>query len=154
MADNTFVNVGGYKVSVGKKYSTSEVKTGDVWIDGKPIYRKTFSTTTINSSTGTYRKTYTASLDLSGNSVDTFIAIRDASMTVNVQNVRTIQYMINSAGFSDNSSNSVQLVGSCNFDTITKVVGISIISTVLSGTPFIVDAYSAMCTVYYTKTTD
>ena len=24
-------------------YSTSEVKTNEVWIDGKPIYRKTFS---------------------------------------------------------------------------------------------------------------
>jgi hypothetical protein len=38
--ENTFTNFGGHKISVGKKYSTSEVKTGDVWIDGKPIYRK------------------------------------------------------------------------------------------------------------------
>lgn len=42
MADNTFVNFGGHKVSAGKKYSTSEVRTGDVWTDGKPIYRKAF----------------------------------------------------------------------------------------------------------------
>ena len=39
MADNTFVNIGGHKVSAGIKYSTSEVRTGDVWIDGKPIYK-------------------------------------------------------------------------------------------------------------------
>lgn len=45
MADNTFVNIGGHKVSAGKKYSTTEVKTGDVWIDGKPIYRKVFTGT-------------------------------------------------------------------------------------------------------------
>ena len=38
--ENTFVNLGGHKVSAGIKYSTSEVRTGDVWIDGKPIYRK------------------------------------------------------------------------------------------------------------------
>lgn len=28
------------------KYSTTEVKTNKVWIDGKPIYRKVFNTTT------------------------------------------------------------------------------------------------------------
>ena len=31
---------------LGKKYSTSEVKTNDVWIDGKPIYRKVVTGTT------------------------------------------------------------------------------------------------------------
>ena len=43
MADNTFVNIGGHKVSVGQKYSTTEVKTGDVWINGKPIYTRVVS---------------------------------------------------------------------------------------------------------------
>ena len=33
-----------------ESYSTSEVKTGDTWIDGKPIYRKTFNTVTGNTS--------------------------------------------------------------------------------------------------------
>lgn len=28
-------------------YSTSEVKTNKIWIDGKPIYRKTFTTTNL-----------------------------------------------------------------------------------------------------------
>ena len=53
--ENTFANIGGHKLSIGKKYSTSEVRTGDVWIDGKPIYRKvieftstTFSKLTVN----------------------------------------------------------------------------------------------------------
>ena len=54
MADNTFVNIGGHKVSAGKKYSTSEVKTGDVWIDGKPIYRKVVQFTLISGIGWTY----------------------------------------------------------------------------------------------------
>lgn len=29
----------------GKKYSTTEQLTGDVWIDGKPIYRRSFTGT-------------------------------------------------------------------------------------------------------------
>ena len=51
MADNTFVNIGGHKVSAGVKYSTTEVKTGDVWINGKPIYRKTWDLTLTKNST-------------------------------------------------------------------------------------------------------
>ena len=31
------------------KYSTTETKTGETWIDGKPIYRKSFSGTSIPS---------------------------------------------------------------------------------------------------------
>lgn len=54
MADNTFVNIGGHKVSAGIKYSTSEVKTGDVWIDGKPIYRRVFTGNLPTITTATY----------------------------------------------------------------------------------------------------
>ncbi len=32
----------GWKL-VGNNYSTSEIKTGQTWIDGKPIYRKCFN---------------------------------------------------------------------------------------------------------------
>ena len=35
-----YINIGGHKVTAGSDYSTSEVKTADRWIDGKPIYRK------------------------------------------------------------------------------------------------------------------
>jgi hypothetical protein len=58
MADNTFVNIGGHKVSAGQKYSTTEVKTGDVWIDGKPIYRRTWNipASSITASTNNHRK--------------------------------------------------------------------------------------------------
>ena len=35
-------------------YSTEEVKTNKVWIDGKPIYRKTFSFNNLNISMDSY----------------------------------------------------------------------------------------------------
>lgn len=35
-------NIGG-KVTNLTTYSTNEIKTGETWIDGKPIYKKTFS---------------------------------------------------------------------------------------------------------------
>lgn len=52
---NTHITIGGHKVSAGKAYSTSEVKTGDVWTDGKPIYRKvvTFTSPTVDPSSVT-----------------------------------------------------------------------------------------------------
>ena len=37
-------NIGG-KVTNLTTYSTNEIKTGETWIDGKPIYRKTYSFT-------------------------------------------------------------------------------------------------------------
>ena len=39
--DNVLKNVKDY-VDNSNSYSTQEVKTGGTWIDGKPIYRKTF----------------------------------------------------------------------------------------------------------------
>lgn len=42
-------------------YSTSEVKTGDTWIDGKPIYRKVIVETTVN--TGSNVLTLDSSID-------------------------------------------------------------------------------------------
>lgn len=37
----------------GESYSTTEQKTGGTWIDGKPIYKKTFSFTLANADTTT-----------------------------------------------------------------------------------------------------
>lgn len=43
----TIVDYDGDTVPIGyeevNSYSTTEVKTGDTWIDGKPIYRKVFT---------------------------------------------------------------------------------------------------------------
>lgn len=49
---NTHITIGGHKVSAGKVYSTSEIKTGDVWIDGKPIYRKCYYADSISYTVG------------------------------------------------------------------------------------------------------
>ena len=37
--------IGGHEITVHKDYSTSEVFTGQYWIDGKKIYRKVFTGT-------------------------------------------------------------------------------------------------------------
>lgn len=41
------------RINNNGSYSTSEVKTGDTWIDGKPIYKKTFSFITNGSGVST-----------------------------------------------------------------------------------------------------
>ena len=57
---NTHITIGGHKVSAGKVYSTTEVKTGDVWIDGKPIYKKTVSTTLTSYGDSGNRRTFSS----------------------------------------------------------------------------------------------
>lgn len=52
-------------------YSTDETNTGEIWIDDKPIYRKTFTGTTIPSSQ--------QSIDISGLNVDTIFFKEDRS---------------------------------------------------------------------------
>lgn len=47
MSAGTGIDITGKTISTKQTYSTSEVKTGDVWIDGKPIYRKTYYDTTV-----------------------------------------------------------------------------------------------------------
>ena len=71
------------------KYSTSEVFTGDYWIDGKPIYRKVLQVTLPSTSTqGTYVSGYTAI----GATVDT--GIRVFGIISNEANGIVEQYVI------------------------------------------------------------
>lgn len=52
--DNTkYLKGDGTWQSVADNYSTSEVNTGATWIDGKPIYKKTFSFTLANAESTT-----------------------------------------------------------------------------------------------------
>ena len=44
---------GGHEVTVHKDYSTSEVFTGQYWIDGKKIYRKSYSIPAFSHTNGT-----------------------------------------------------------------------------------------------------
>ena len=45
---NTEINNLNTEIDNLKKYSTEEVKTGETWIDGKPIYRKVITGTLTN----------------------------------------------------------------------------------------------------------
>lgn len=42
--------IGGHKVTAQADYSTTETKTGEYWIDGKPIYRKVIPFTSTSGS--------------------------------------------------------------------------------------------------------
>ena len=44
-------SVSSNAVAVSKSYSTTEQKTGGVWLDGKPIYRKVYTGSVSNGST-------------------------------------------------------------------------------------------------------
>ena len=59
---------GGSSGGGGIDYSTTEQNTGLKWIDGKPIYQKTFVTTDTNY------------IDISGLNIDTFVAIDGLSL--------------------------------------------------------------------------
>ena len=70
LTTGTGIDITGTTISAKQTYSTSEVKTGDVWTDGKPIYRKTISGTPTKSA-GTYRDSYTYTETISN--VATFV---------------------------------------------------------------------------------
>lgn len=50
-SENAYYNAPYVNGKTKKVYSTDEVKTDDVWVDGRPIYRKTFTGTTENDGT-------------------------------------------------------------------------------------------------------
>lgn len=52
LTPGTGIDITGTTISAKKVYSTSEQLTGDIWIDGRPIYRKTYSFTTPEAPTG------------------------------------------------------------------------------------------------------
>lgn len=145
MADNTFVNIGGHKVSAGIKYSTTEVKTGDVWIDGKPIYRRTF-TGTPSKSAGTYRDSY--NFTISGFTCETLI--KTFGFYTAVRNNITRVSQIGSASFSDDSSRTPTEESLVSHYPASNTVGVS----VLCYNGFFTTVNNVTFTIYYTKTTD
>ena len=108
-------------------YSTQEVKTGGTWIDGKPIYRKTF----------VYEGETTANASISIGSIS------------NVEDIETIKGSLRlhaggfiSLGYMNNDNNKV-------FEVNTKETGeIMVIS------PYNSSNSKIIITVEYTKTTD
>lgn len=68
-------------------YSTSELDTGGTWIDGKKIYKKTFSMGALPSSGGSTTKS------LSGTTFDTIIDIKGIAYNSTAGNYRLLPFV-------------------------------------------------------------
>ena len=124
--DNVLNDVKDY-VDNSNSYSTQEVKTGGTWIDGKPIYRKTFI----------YEGVTTANAPISIGSIS------------NVEDIETIKGTLRlhaggfiSLGYMNNDNNKV-------FEVNTKETGEVIVIS-----PYNSSNSKIIITVEYTKTTD
>ena len=111
-------------------YSTSEVKTGDTWIDGKPIYRKVIVETTVN--TGSNVLNLDSSIDTMTNY--TVYSYRNTSATD-----ATNQY-IKDSSYTDSSYHIITI-----YRAYTKAIEVYIKG-------FVVNKIVAI--IEYTKTTD
>ena len=117
-------------IATGETYSTNEIKTNKVWIDGKPIYRKTiafnYTTNSINAiplNINNYKEIW---LDLS----DSFIKYDGTRIVPIVRaDYRDIQYSVGAI-----------------IDITNSTVSLQIGKNIPSGNGYI--------TVLYTKTTD
>lgn len=112
-------------------YSTTEQKTSSTWIDGKPIYKKTYSMGALINGGGTLVQNI-SSLDF-----ETVVELRGVAINPVSKNVRPLPLVSN--GLSD----MVRLDVSNN--------EIHVITT--SGSSWST-AYNAYVTLWYTKTTD
>lgn len=70
------------KITNLSTYSTEEVKTGEKWIDGKPIYKKTFTITPTSTSQTTYKHNI-ANVDVIWLDGDSFLHVGNASIPAN-----------------------------------------------------------------------
>ena len=120
-------NIGG-KVTNLTTYSTNEVKTGETWIDGKPIYRKVISKTVSKFSN-------TLDINLGTSNVDVFI---EGRVLIDTSTFTAINHTATSTTYNvarwvfNKSTNKVQVYNN--------------LSGGLTGTIYVI--------VEYTKTTD
>ena len=96
-----------------KIYSTEEVKTGEYWIDGKPIYRKVITTTPTNTETNIVEHNI-SNVDKIWISDKSFLDISGTSLPVNYYrdtntfiwahiNRSSYQYKISAHGWLNNT---------------------------------------------------
>lgn len=111
-------------------YSTTEQKTGGTWIDGKPIYKKTFSFTTNGSSASTAVQHGISNLDV----IVDYNGMLKQSSTQRQPIPRVV---------ADNNSGYNIGVGDISNTQFTLLVGTSVAKGV-----------QAYVTLWYTKTTD
>lgn len=114
-------------VAESLSYSTTEQKTGGVWIDGKPIYRKTF-----------YSATNWANYAVIGNipNIDTIVSIKD--ITGQTNNVYIQNYGTNE----DGTQAAYSYVTVTNGDVAVVRTGV------------FANSLPSSVTIEYTKTTD
>lgn len=112
-------------------YSTSEQKTGSTWIDGKPIYKKTYSMGALINGGGTLVQ------DISSLGFENVVELRGIAINPTSKNVRPLPLVSN--GLSD----MVRLDVTNNEIHVITTSGSSWSTT-----------YNAYVTLWYTKTTD
>jgi len=91
-------------------YSTSEINTGKIWIDGKPIYRKYITFSQANS--GNYTYTHNLGID-SVVSCNAFCSV--ASQTIATHGYRPAPYIVSNTNFC--------IIGQITENTIITQVG-------------------------------
>lgn len=122
-------------ITANEIYSTEEVRIG-TWIDGKPLYRKTFSNITIPDSTGSISVTV---LDFSSiHNIDNILLDESASfMKANTKPFESLVF--NFYGGGNNWSRIFIRKGD---KTVRMISGVSLVN------------YTGTITLLYTKTTD
>ena len=78
---NTTINLGN------SSYSTSEVKTSETWINGKPIYKKTISTGALPQGGAI------TTIDISSLSVDIIVDYRGVAWSSTLRNFRSLPFV-------------------------------------------------------------
>lgn len=112
-------------------YSTTEVDTGCTWIDGKPIYKKTYSMGALINGGGTLAQNI-SSLDF-----ETVVELRGIAINPTTKNVRPLPLVANEL------SDMVRIDVTNNAIRVITTTGSSWAT-----------AYNAYVTLWYTKTTD
>ena len=123
---NTTINLGN------SSYSTSEVKTSETWINGKPIYKKTISTGALPQGGAI------TTIDISSLSVDIIVDYRGVAWSSTLRNFRSLPFV----GESMNNMVRVDVQGGTT---------LRILSTADSDWGNYGNSY---VTLWYTKTTD
>ena len=135
--------IGGHEVTAQKDYSTSEVFTGQYWIDGKKIYKRTFSSTATKSA-GTNRDTYY--LTINNFVCDTLIdgfGFYEATRS----GIKRVS-QIGSSAFSDDTARTPTEESIISYYPASQSVGVY----VMCFNGFFTSVDKITFTVYYTKT--
>jgi hypothetical protein len=123
-------------VETNGSYSLEEVQTADTWIDGKPVYKRTFNVTSPSNNSAGYTTLISSNVDTPIN--HTFTMMRNDNTKSEGQNYYGVE------------TNLWQFTTSIN---VTSTGGMSLIINVPQGSALYLSR-PCVVTVWYTKTTD